>query len=376
MPTPTPSLPSPRTWALDDFVLVPRLRADVANAVAFLSQKPLFVGQNNTGATIANNTDTPLGMQVELVDNWNGHLTSTVGSATPSEYWAPVPGWYLARSSVSYAPGAGAYAIAAGFAGLTGGAAYGPFHGGVAIGGSSTSYIAQCLDLIEQANSGAPGGSGDWIQPVVWQASGGGLALNTSAAVLPTASVRWACALSGTQPLPVPPLAAVPTPITSAWLNGNVRDAIRFLAYPPACKAFYTAGSASMPSGTLGTPAVVPCNTVALDNYGGWSTSAFTYTVPVSGVYVLYGQFNLTTSSASGVYAAALAVSGSAPQYGDIVTYAPASGTNGGATVCRRARLTAGQVVQLVGVQSSGGTLAYATGAVSQTRFIALWDGV
>lgn len=376
MPTPTPSLPSPRTWSLNDMPTVPRLRADVANAVAFLTQKPLFVGQGNVGASVPNNTDQPLAMQVELTDNWNGHLAVASGGAAPSQYWCPVPGWYLARNSVSYAPGAGAYPIAAGFAGLVSGAAYGPVRGGLAIGGSSTSYIAQCADLIEQVSSGAPGGAGDWIQPLAWQDSGGALALNMSAAVLPTASVRWACALSGTQPLPVPPLTTVPSPITSAWLNGNVRDAIRFLAYPPACKAHYVAGSSSMPSNTLGTAAVVPCNTVDLDTYGGWSTSTSTYTAPVGGVYLLYGQFNLTSSSGPAVYAAGLSVAGGTTQWGDIVTFAPSPGSAGGATVCRRLRLAAGQTVQLLGTQSSGGTLAYATAAVSQTRFIALWDGI
>jgi hypothetical protein len=376
MPTPTPSLPSPRTWSPADLVTVPRLRADVANAVAFLAQKPLFIGQGNASASVPNNTDQPLAMQVELVDNWNGHLTVASGGAAPSQYWAPVPGWYLCRNAVSYTTGAGAYPIAAGFAAQVNGASYGPVRGGLAISGASTNYIAQCLDLIQQVNSGAPGGSGDWIQPLAWQDSGGALPLNGSAAALPTASVRWACALSGTQPLPVPPLTTVPSPITSAWLNANVRDAVRFLAYPPACKAHYVAGSSSMPSNTLGTAAVVPCNTVDLDNYGGWSTSANTYTAPVSGVYLLYGQFNLTSSAASGVYAAGLSVNGGTTQWGDIVTFAPSPGSAGGATVCRRIRLTAGQTVQLLGAQGSGGTLAYATAAVSQTRFIALWDGI
>jgi hypothetical protein len=376
MPTPTPSLPSPRTWATDDLITVPRLRADVANAVAFLGQKPLFVGQATNGGSIANNTDVAMAMQAELTDNWNGHVTVNTGGAIPSQYWAPVPGWYLCRSAVLYAAAAGAFQIAAGFGGLVNGAAYGPVHGGIVIDGSSTAHAAQCCDLIEQVNSSAPGGSGDYIQPIAWQDSGGSLNLSSGALTLPTASVRWACALTGTQPLPVPPLTAVPSPITSAWMNANVRDAIRFLAYPPACKAFYTPGSATMPSNALSTAAVVPCNTVALDNYGGWSTSTFTYTAPVAGIYILYGQFNLTTSSTATVYAAGLSVGGGTTQWGDVITYAPSGGSSGGATVSRRIRLAAGQTVQLLGAQGSGGALAYATSAVSQTRFIALWDGI
>jgi hypothetical protein len=376
MPTPIPSLPSPRTWAFDDLITVPRLRADVENAVAFLGQRPLFVGQATNGGSIPSNTDTAMQMQAELTDAWAMHVTQNLNGATPSQVWAPVPGWYLCRNTVAYAAGSGAYQIAAGFQGTVNGAAYGPVHGGIVIDGSSTVHAAQAADLIEQVNSGAPGGSGDYIQPVAWQDSAGSLNLSSGSFTLPTCSVRWACALTGTQPLPVPPLTAVPSPITSSWMNANVRDAIRFLAYPPCVKAYYVAGSASMPSNTLATAAVVPCNTVALDNYGGWNASTFTYTAPVAGIYIVYGQFNLTTSSTTTTYAAGLSVAGGTTQWGDIVTYAPGAGASGGATVSRRLRLTAGQTVQLLGSQGSGGSLAYAASAISQSRFIAVWDGI
>lgn len=373
---PNPSLPNPRTWAANDLVSVPRLRADVANAVAFLAGRPMFAGQATNGGGIANNTDTAVQMQAELVDSWNAHVTATSGSATPSEVWAPVPGWYLCRNVQVFAPTvAAAYPFAAGFQGIVNGAAYGPFRGGVVIGGFSSTYAAQCCDLIEQVVSGSPGGSGDYIQPTVWQQSGGAVALNSNTALLPTASVRWVCATSGTQPLPIPPLTAVPSPITAAWLNGNVRDAVSFLCYPPVCKAYYTAGSATMANNTLGAPSVVPCNTVAVDNYGGWNASTFTYTAPVAGIYFLYGQFILTTQATATLYAAGLSVNGGAAQWGDIASFAPASSVNGGATVSRRLRLTAGQTVQLVGSQQSGSAVAYATSAVSQSRFIAVWDG-
>ena len=82
-----------------------------------------------------------------------------------------------------------------------------------------------------------------------------------------------------------------------------------------------------------------------------------------------------TTSATAATYAAGLTVSGGTAQWGDIITFAPASGTTGGATVSRRLRLSAGQTVQLVGAQGSGGALAYAVGAQNQTRFIALWEG-
>src|ERR1700733_13572839 len=129
MPIPTPSLPSPRTWATDDLILVPRLRAAVENAVAFLGQPPLFVAPATHRGATPSNTDPAMQMQAELTDAWAMHVTQNLNGATPSQVWAPVPGWYLCRNVVSYAAGSGAYQIAVGFQGLVNGSAYGPVHG-------------------------------------------------------------------------------------------------------------------------------------------------------------------------------------------------------------------------------------------------------
>ena len=373
---PLPILPpTPRTWAADDLITVPRLRADVANSVAFLNQRPQFAGQNNLGTGIANNTNFNVGWNIELSDVWNSHVVTSVNGANSAQFWAPVPGWYLCQVIMPFFyPGATAAPFAAGFNWITGGTAAGPFYGAVETA-SNILITPSAVDLIEQTGSGSPGGSGDWISPIAWQASGSSVDLSSTTGYLPSLFVRWVCTTTGFTKT-VPANATVPSPITHAWLNANVRDTIQFLAYPPICKAVYTPGSATMPSGALNSPSIIDLTTVSVDNYSGFTTgTSAKYTAPVTGVYFIHGQFNLTASSTACNYAAGLSVNGAAAQWGDIVWFDVAAATAGGASVTRRLRLNAGDTVQLVGTQGSGSTLGYAGGSANQTRFIAVWDG-
>jgi hypothetical protein len=221
----------------------------------------------------------------------------------------------------------------------------------------------------------AGGPSGTITAVLARQDSGSTVNLNAGAPDIPVVSVRWVSALSGTQPLPVPPAAAVPTPITSAWLNANLRDAIRFLIYPPAMRAHYTAGSSTLASGTLASPAVVPLTTVDFDSYGGFTTGASAhYAAPVSGRYLFAGQFSLASSSTTQWHACGLQVNGSTNYWGRISRFA-GSALAGGASVTKRLRLNAGDTVALIGTQSSGSATAYNTTAANQTRLIAVWEG-
>lgn len=378
MPTPTPTVPSPRTWATDDLITLPRLRADLENAVAFLGQKPLFAGQNNNAGLIANNTDVAMAMQVELTDNWNGHVTLNTNGAIPSQYWAPVPGWYLCRNRVAFATFASPAqaAIAAGFASTLGGTLGAAVRGPLTAVPASGALYAQCTDLIEQTGSGAPGGPGDYITPTAFQLTGANLNLATGAGQ-PAVSIRWVCATSGTEPLQVPPLTAVPSPITSAWMNANVRDAIRFLAYPPIARAHYTAGSSTLATSSFPAGSVVPLTTVDVDNYGGMTTGASAgYTAPVAGRYFVYGQFSLGSGSTTTAYCAGLSVAGGTTVWGDSVfNDNTAVAVAAGASVGRYLRLTAGQTVQLIACQGSGSAIAYNGSAANQSRLIVVWTG-
>lgn len=369
------TLPSPRTWSPAEQVTVPRLRADAGDAVALLTQRPLFVGQRTDGDSWSTTTDLGLPMDAELTDTWGGHLAPPATGT--GNYWAPLPGWYLCQARVPFAYSSTTPApFMCGFQGLTNGTAFGPWHGAITVNGSASYTITpQAIDLIEQVKSGAPNGGGDYIQPVARQDSGAAVHLQSLSYCMPTVCIRWVCATSGTQPLPVPPLTPVPSPVTSAWLNANVRDAVRFLTYPPVAKAHYVAGSLSLANSSLTSPQAVPLTTADVDTYGGLNLAGGYYAAPVAGRYLIAGQYTLASSSASAFYAAGLLVNGSTGYWGRVVQFS-GSGLAGGASVVRRLRLNAGDHVQLTAAQNSGGAIAYNTTASNQTRLVVVWEGI
>ena len=372
------TLPAPRTWAPQDLVLIPRLRADVSNAVALLTQKPYLVAQCTTGYTPPGGGGV-VPLDAELTDTWNGHLedVSTAFAGLTATYWCPLPGWYLVdvRMPWNYTSGTPG-AFLAGVDGISNGASYGPIYGAVTVNGLGQGTTSRAVDLVKLVVSGPANGSGDFIQPWASAGASGTIALNSSALNLPTMAARWACALTGTAPLAAPPLTAVPTPITSAWLNADVRDTIGYLIYPPALKAHYTAGSSTLANSTLATPQVVPLSTADLDNYAGLTTGASAeYTIPRAGRYLVAGQVNLAASSTATWYACGVLVNSSTLFWGGVPRFAGTS-LAGGAGITRRLRFNAGDTVQLVAAQASGGAIAYNTTAASQTRLIMLWEGL
>lgn len=357
------TLPAPRTWSPQDLVTVPRLRADLTDAVALLLQRPYFVGQSTTGEAVTSGGDVTLTMDATLTDTWGG-FSNPAGNV----YTAPLAGWYLcdARLPYFYTSSTPAQLLAGFSSSNTSGGA--TFYGAPTVSGSTTFTIARALDLIQMP-------AGTITAVLARQNSGGTVNLNNGAPEIPTVSTRWICALSGTAPLPVPPLTAVPTPITSAWLNVNLRDAVNFLIYPPACRAHYTAGASTLAATTLAAPAIVPLTTVDLDNYAGYTTGASAhYTAPVSGRYLIAGQVFLASSSTSTWYACGVRVNGTTAYWGGINRFAGTSQA-GGAAVAKRLRLSAGDTVQLIAAQASGGAIAYNTTAANQTRMIAVWEG-
>lgn len=371
------SLPSPRTWAANDLVTVPRLRADAVDAIAFLLQRPTFAGQVTTGKSYASGSDLPLFLDSEIIDNWNGHQPGTAvnGTQNPAAYYCQVPGWYLCRSAPAFQYTSATQAAFAGsLEGLSNGGSFGPSRGQLVLDGSTNPPVAQCIDLVKLVITGPPGGSGDYVQFDALQTSGGSVNLVSAATQLPAGSARWVCAVSGTQPLPVPPLTAVPSPITHAWLNADVRDTIEYLIYPPILRAIYTAGSTTLPSQSLPAGTACPLNTITIDNYGAFNASTFTYTAPVAGRYLVAGQVNLAASAASTSYKCGVNVNGGTTQWGDDVNKVSDS-TGGGAGVVKRLRLSANDTVQLFASQGSGGAVAFNANAANRTRLVVVWEG-
>lgn len=64
----------------------------------FFSNRPAFRGRNNANQTIANNTWTPIGWALNMLDTDMGHNTVT----NNTRYVCQVAGWYWVRGSISW----------------------------------------------------------------------------------------------------------------------------------------------------------------------------------------------------------------------------------------------------------------------------------
>lgn len=372
--SPQVTLPAPRTWALGNIIKAPYLRADVTDAVAFLLSRPVFAGANQAGTSIASGSDTALPMATEFFDNWQGHSTAT----SNSRYFCQLPGWYLCASTTPWNYSAATqFLFVGGFQGKSAGSTLSVVRG-ARQPMVSANPIPQTVDLIKQTVTGAIGGTGDYIEPTVFQGTGGNATVQNTVNNYPDVIIRWVAAASGTVSLPVPdnPSWSIPSFLTAAFMNTNVRDTINFLLYPPILKAHYTAGTTTLPNQVFPAGTVVTLTTVDIDNYSGFTTGAAAkYTAPVSGNYFCYGQINLAPATVTFEKGAGFSINGGTTIWGE-VSIQTTDGSNGyGVSVQKRLRLVAGDTLQLVGTQNSGGALAIATAAADQTRMIVVWEG-
>lgn len=85
-------VPNQRTWSAGDIVTAAELNSNIRDAVNFLESPPVAVLQQTSVQSCANGAFTPIAMDAEVVDSYNGH--STVSNT--SRYVAQVAGWYLA----------------------------------------------------------------------------------------------------------------------------------------------------------------------------------------------------------------------------------------------------------------------------------------
>lgn len=358
------TVPIPSTW-ISGPVGAPELRSDVSGAVAFLSRPPMFIGQQTTTSGPAPNlTDESIALDTELYDNYGGHQIAAGGFS----YYGMVPGWYLAEAVVplNYSGGAGMVSAAVGAA--QNGGSFAPFYGMAVPNNSGQPTTVAAARLVEMSVTGTFG-SGDHVSAVVNQSSGSAQAILNGTARIPALNVRWICALAGTSGLPVPANPAWPVPpsfITSAFLNANIRDAIRFLAYPPIMEYAYNTTGQTLASQTavpvVGNKITLVSDTV--DNYSAMNASTSVWTAPVAGLYYAYGQVSLAASSTTAALGAGLTVTSSNYNGGTQVTLW--GGTQAGlgasnsipnsAIVRRRIRLNAGDVVQLAGFQRDSGS--------------------
>jgi len=173
--------------------------------------------------------------------------------------------------------------------------------------------------------------------------------------------------------------ANVAVPVSQQFLNQQMRDLVNFLAYPPMLRVGVTAiqsiPSGGFPTGTQITNLSTSGSGTGVDNFSGFSSNA--YTVPVGGVYYVYGQVYYAGANAVSDYAAGITINGGTTQWG-VVQRAPAIAATPPfcSTFCRHITFSAGDVVKLFGFQNSGGAMNTVHSTVQNSRLIMIWRGI
>lgn len=380
---PWPTVPNPSTWSPGP-ILVPELRADVSNAVSFLANRPSFLGWCTSAPSVpSGGSGQIVTLDTEAYDTWQGH--DPLGQE-PGWYMCRAPGWYLAEGYVSWSYNtATTVSFAANLAVGTGPSTSPAITSGETHPVNDTRTPGpMSADLVKLVNAWTPGttqpvnGSSipsgmDYIALYARQNSGSNISLTSGANQYPRLSVRWACALSGTAGLSVPSNPSWPVSpayITSAaYLNPAIRDTIRFLAYPPVFRAFYAAGTNTLPSQTFPAGTKIVLDTVTVDNYSGWSPANNLWTAPVAGVYCCIAQVFITQQTGPGSLAAGFSVNGGTTTWGKSGR-SPTNVSGFAVSTVKRLRLNAGDTVALMGSQSNGTALAINNG----TRLVCCWE--
>lgn len=386
---PFPVLPAPRTWGASgpEPVLVPELRTDVDNAITFLTNRPMCLAYDTTAQAVTSGTDFLLQLTSEQVDNWGGHSVSTESFW----YYCQVPGWYLATtfapfnytsSTVNLFTASVGVGLASGVTVRQGEQTYWGVSG-------ATPCLTAC-DLVQLTRTGPPGTAGvDYIAIYARQGTGSNVNILNNTGNVPYMYVRWVAASSGTTGLVVPANATWPSPpsyVTSAFLNSNIRDTIRFLTYPPIFRGYYAGSGNTVPNQTWPAATVIKLDTTSgagttagglpVDNYSGWNSGSSYWAAPVAGLYTVFGQVALAGSSNAGHTGAGLSVNGGTVQWGK-GHYSPNHTSPVGDIVFRRLRLNAGDQVQLMASNNISATLNVTGSGSSEcfTKLVIVWEG-
>jgi hypothetical protein len=436
---PYPVNPAPITWTKEEIISTARLNADLANAALLLANRPLLVAaQSTTGQALAITTAVPIQLDTEYVDTWNGHQIPNPNYAVPLSGWYLAEGdvEVLPFAANSSTVTAGIQSVAGGTTTQNDGGRV--FGNGVNNAGATCADLVQltaptdtialygeCLGqagTIAIAKGGAklktewvavpsaagtvvtspiaaamwPPGSGTTItnsggiaagatSVTVTDATGmvvggtlgldwlNGLMTAATAETVTIASVSGTTIGISATLYSHAQTAPVAVPVSAAFLNQQVRDAIRFLSYPPIACVDNSGSAATLATQTFPASTPITFTRANVDNFGGWSTNK--YTIPVAGVYYVFGQVFVAAGSSSFTLAAALQVNSGTAQWGTTTTNGSATARTMCATVRRHMRFAAGDVVQLVGNQNSGTSLSLSVATTSLSKLILVWRG-
>ena len=334
---------------------------------------------------IASATWTPINLDTQITDPWNGHLLT----ANVPYYYAMLPGFYLAEVTAvpSYVGGAGT--VSAGIYSQQG-TSLPANHGGQRAPNSGTASRypqVTAAKLLQFSVAGVYGGVGNnYAAAELYQDSGSSVTLLATATRYTQLALTWLVSLTGNPALPVPDNDTWPTApllLGRTFVNKNIRDTISFLVYPAVFEASFSgsatlAAQASLPS--VGTLLALDATPNA-DTHSGWNSGTSTYRFPRPGIYYLFGQCSLQSRTTSTAIAAGLTLTSVNYNGGAAFTIwgapqaAIASGSNVNSAVVRRhVRVAAGDTVSLAGFQAdSGANAAAVNNATWKNRLIVAW---
>ena len=333
---------------------------------------------------IPNSTWTAVNIDTTVTDPWAGHLTT---SNVPV-YYGMLPGYYLCEFwyPLNYTGGTGTLS-----AGITGQEGAGPVttYGGQSMPASATGSrypqpsIAKILAFSVTGTYG--GAANNFAEGAVIQDSGAQQDALITSTRYPVLQVQWVSDLTGTVGLSVPDndtWPEPPQPVSSTFVNKNVRDTIGFLSFPPLCEAYYAAGSQTLASQTSlpGIGSAVSLDTAYIDTYSAFSASAHKWTAPVPGTYLCYGQAPVTGGSGAVSVECGLTVHSANYNGGTTITVwggAQSASTSSSEVNCgnvtRLLRLNAGDTIQLAAFQDGATNPTLPAGGVWQSRLITIW---
>lgn len=165
----------------------------------------------------------------------------------------------------------------------------------------------------------------------------------------------WACCnitagQTAVTPMPTPQVAwTASTQVTNTLLNGSISNALQFLNVPPSLRC----GTALSTAIAANTPTLVPLTSPQLDPFAGFSSN--TYTVQVSGVYLVHGYVVYSKPTSGDTYAG-INVNGTV-YYGPSYTVTGAAVTTVQSQVTRLLDLQAGDTVKLFAFATTATTL-------------------
>lgn len=359
---PLPTAPVTDTWPLrtSSQVFADDMNTELANAVTFLTAPPAFAGRQLTSAqSIPNNADTNVALETILYDNYSGFNDNTFKKWTVP---AGCAGVYLALGGVAFNAGSTTSNFIAKL-----NVNNGTFYTGSAFPSAASSTCAPIVADLLILNDG------DTVAIAGNQNTGVSQNVVNTNSRAPYLNLCWVSKQAGTSGItPVSPRTWAANDLcTSTGAGGNfnneIRNAVRFLAFPPFCRV----GQSSAQTG-IGSGADVHITGLGpgtgFDNYSAYNTGTDIWTCPVTGTYLIGAQV-AWSAGAGASYATMIKATVSSVA----TTYHLASGLGQANTTfvgARQLRMTAGDTVQLFGRQNSGGGL---NTVAANTRMWLLW---